>query len=123
MKKIVSLFLALIIACSCLTVAFAEDQIYTCPYSKYEFVKTESGSYSYELVYCGKTFSTEAAYTAHVLTCPYHTGSTTELTLTDVIDALVRIYKVDTKVWSIIVPVVLWLAETIQKLASGQSPF
>ncbi len=123
MKKIVSIFLAFILSFSCLTVAFAEDPVYTCPYSKYEYVKGDDGSYSYELVYCGETFSTKAAYDAHVLTCPYHTGSSLEVTLSGVADSFLTLYKADTKIWSIIVPIIIKIVEAVQSLASGESLF
>lgn len=123
MKKLASVILALLISLSCLTVAFAENPVYTCPYSKYEMVKDNDGSYSYELVACGKTFSTLAAYDAHVVTCRYHTGSSLEISLSSVADSFLRLYKAETKLLGIVVPVVMKVVEIVKKLASGDKLF
>lgn len=120
MKKFVSLLLALIISFSCLTVAIAADMIYTCPYSRYEYVQGADGSSSFELVACGKTFINKAAYEAHVVTCPYNTHRALSISLSDITGTFVDLYTASNKFWGFVVPLLVKVGDFVGKLASGE---
>lgn len=121
MKKAAAFILALIIALSVCTVAFADEVKWTCPYCGNVFInlsdreKEEHKSYCHRnpgsnpegkaLVcpYCSREFTDESQYNAHIETCYEQKNDTLVLgglSISGILDKLVELVDIDAAQWN-----------------------
>lgn len=126
MKKTVSLVLAILLAFSCLTVAFAADEpttkkVYTCPYSQAHLVKGEGGDWVSTQFPCGKTFTNKTLYDIHLKTCPYNLPTPLNTSINDLLTAIVQIASTEVKISGIVIKAVNFIIDLIGKIPTDKS--
>ena len=124
MKKTLAIVLALVLAFSMTAMAFAEDPTTTTAASTVAPVGGVPGSYDNNVCpKCGAKFAIEAEYNKHVAACtvgdPAHTKDYVDLTVKDVLNAIVELIKSSNTQWDDIESVVTRLVDLVENLLKG----
>lgn len=126
MKKTLAIVLALVLAFSMTAMAFAEDPTTTTAASTVAPVGGVPGSYDNNVCpKCGAKFAIEAEYNKHVAACtvgdPAPTKDYVDLTVKDVLNAIVELIKSSNTQWNDIESVVTRLVDLVENLLKGIS--
>lgn len=124
MKKTLAIVLALVLAFSMTAMAFAEDPTTTTAASTVAPVGGVPGSYDNNVCpKCGAKFAIEAEYNKHVAACtvgdPAPTKDYVDLTVKDVLNAIVELIKSSNTQWNDIESVVTRLVDLVENLLKG----
>lgn len=124
MKKTLAIVLALVLAFSMTAMAFAEDPTTTTAASTVAPVGGVPGSYDNNVCpKCGAKFAIEAEYNKHVASCthgdPAPTKDYVDLTVKDVLNAIVELIKSSNTQWGDIESVVTRLVDLVENLLKG----
>ena len=124
MKKTLAIVLALVLAFSMTAMAFAEDPTTTTAASTVAPVGGVPGSYDNNVCpKCGAKFAIEAEYNKHVAACtvgdPAPTKDYVDLTVKDVLNAIVELIKSSNTQWDDIESVVTRLVDLVENLLKG----
>ena len=125
MKKTLAIVLALVLAFSMTAMAFAEDPTTTTTAaSTVAPVGGVPGSYDNNVCpKCGAKFAIEAEYNKHVAACtvgdPAPTKDYVDLTVKDVLNAIVELIKSSNTQWDDIESVVTRLVDLVENLLKG----
>lgn len=124
MKKTLAIVLALVLAFSMTAMAFAEDPTTTTAASTVAPVGGVPGSYDNNVCpKCGAKFAIEAEYNKHVASCthgdPAPTKDYVDLTVKDVLNAIVELIKSSNTQWDDIESVVTRLVDLVENLLKG----
>lgn len=124
MKKTLAIVLALVLAFSMTAMAFAEDPTTTTAASTVAPVGGVPGSYDNNVCpKCGAKFAIEAEYNKHVASCthgdPAPTKDYVDLTVKDVLNAVVELIKSSNTQWDDIESVVNRLVDLVENLLKG----
>lgn len=124
MKKTLAIVLALVLAFSMTAMAFAEDPTTTTAASTVAPVGGVPGSYDNNVCpKCGAKFAIEAEYNKHIASCthgdPAPTKDYVDLTVKDVLNAIVELIKSRNTQWDDIESVVTRLVDLVENLLKG----
>ena len=124
MKKTLAIVLALVLAFSMTAMAFAETTTTTTAASTVAPVGGVPGSYDNNVCpKCGAKFAIEAEYNKHVAACtvgdPAPTKDYVDLTVKDVLNAIVELIKSSNTQWDDIESVVTRLVDLVENLLKG----
>lgn len=124
MKKTLAIVLALVLAFSMTAMAFAEDPTTTTAASTVAPVGGVPGPYDNNVCpKCGAKFAIEAEYNKHVAACtvgdPAPTKDYVDLTVKDVLNAIVELIKSSNTQWDDIESVVTRLVDLVENLLKG----
>ena len=124
MIKTLAIVLALVLAFSMTAMAFAEDPTTTTAASTVAPVGGVPGSYDNNVCpKCGAKFAIEAEYNKHVAACtvgdPAPTKDYVDLTVKDVLNAIVELIKSSNTQWDDIESVVTRLVDLVENLLKG----
>lgn len=124
MKKTLAIVLALVLAFSMTAMAFAEDPTTTTAASTVAPAGGVPGSYDNNVCpKCGAKFAIEAEYNKHVAACthgdPAPTKDYVDLTVKDVLNAIVELIKSSNTQWDDIESVVTRLVDLVENLLKG----
>lgn len=124
MKKTLAIVLALVLAFSMTAMAFAEDPTTTTAASTVAPVGGVPGSYDNNVCpKCGAKFAIEAEYNKHIASCthgdPAPTKDYVDLTVKDVLNAIVELIKSSNTQWDDIESVVTRLVDLVENLLKG----